>query len=281
MPTDNSPAPEAPSRAPDSAAATGPSPRGKIIMAAAGGLLVAAVIFLFVQYRTTSASLEAETQLRRSAELRVKTQEDTLAQQIGQINRLENQLQDTETKNTEFQSRVGALEKDQAILQSRLESAEDSRKKSEERLAEEQTTVTELQKRTGEDRVNQARLLSHIERLMGEKASLQEKLAALETGKAAGGAVALPEVVVSDGERPRRAFEGAILAVNKRYDFVVFNLGEKDGVKAGSRWDVVEEGKNMGEVVARRVLPAMTVADVDPRQTRSALRKNATVVPHE
>jgi len=281
MPAEDIKGSETPPPAPDRARPDSRAGRTRIIISAGGGLLVAGLIFLFVQYRATSASLATEAQLRQSAELRVKTQEDTLAQQIGQINRLENQLKETETKNAEFQSRVGILEKDHVILQSRLDSSEESRKAAEERLAEEQKAVADLQKRSGEDRENQAKLLTHIERLMGEKVSLQEKLAALEAGRAAGGAVALPEVVVSDQARPRRAFEGTVLAVNKRYDFVVFNLGEKDGVKAGSRWDVIAEGRTTGEVVARRVLPTMTVADVDPRQTRSALKKNAVVVPHE
>lgn len=281
MPTNASAAPAATAPAADSVPPSEPSPRGRIIIATAGGLLVAAAIFLFVQYRTTSARLESESRLRESAELRVKAQEEAIAQQLGQINRLENQLQDTETRRAEFQTRVGALEKDQAILQGRLASVEESRRKAEERLSEEQKTVADLQQRASADRENQAKLLSHIDRLMGERDTLQEKLNALEAGKPSGGTVALPEVVVSDGEKSRRGREGTVMAVNRRYDFVVFNLGEKDGVKAGSRWDVLENGKPVGEVVARRVLPTMTVADVDTRRTRSALKKNAVVAPHE
>ena len=255
--------------------------RARIIISAALGLLIAAGIFLFVQYRATSASLAKETQLRESLQLRLGEQEQDLARKLAQINDLDNSLRASETKNGEFQTRVGVLEKDQALLQTQLETARDAQKKTEERLAEEQTTVADLQKKIDEDRGNQTKLLSHIERLMGEKTTLQEKLAALETGPGPGAAATMPEVVVSGAARARRTSEGAILAVNKRYDFVVFNLGEKDGVKTGSRWDVVEQGRTVGGVVARRVLPTMTVADVDARQTRSTLKKNAVVVPHE
>ncbi|MCU0666780.1 MAG: hypothetical protein MUF05_06790 [Candidatus Omnitrophica bacterium] len=54
--------------------------------------------------------------------------------------------------------------------------------------------------------------------------------------------------------------EGSIAVVNREYDFVVLNIGEKDGVKAGDTFQVSRNNKLLGEVNVEKVHDSMSAA---------------------
>ena len=51
-----------------------------------------------------------------------------------------------------------------------------------------------------------------------------------------------------------------VLVVNKDYDFVVTNLGSKDGINAGNILSVYHKNKYLGDIKVERVHDSMSAA---------------------
>jgi len=61
--------------------------------------------------------------------------------------------------------------------------------------------------------------------------------------------------------QPPKILEGKVLVVNKDYDFVVVNLGGKDGVRAGQIFSVYHGTKYLGDVKVEKVHDSMAAAN--------------------
>lgn len=242
------------------------------------GLLLAGVIFLFLRTRNQTARLREEIQKNESAGLRMEDMEKSMSRHLSRINELQNELNAASGKRDELQTKLTSLEADRARLETQLESSKNYQKTLQERLRTEEATLARLQTRFDEERATQKMLFSKIERLMEEKSNLREKIAKLEKGTAS---VTMPRLVVGHDLPSPPSPEGTILAVNRRYDFVVFNLGGEDGVKVGDHFSVFDHDQKIGELVARRVLSSLTVADIVTEETQRRLRKNFSVILHE
>lgn len=236
-----------------------------------------AVIALFAYTRSQATRLSEETAKRREAGEQVKDLEKDLSAQLSEVNRIKNNLSEVTSDRDALRGEVNSLQATQVQIKTQLETARAYRDELEKRLKAEKDTVSELRQSLREDREKQKELFGKIETLLDEKMSLQEKLVNLKNGKTA--AVEMPEMVVRDATTS--SLSGTILAVNDQYDFVVFNRGENDGVTAGSPFSVFDGGKKVGEVIARRIFPEMTVADINTDYTHRPLKKRFTVSLNE
>ena len=117
---------------------------------------------------------------------------------------------------------------------------------------------------------------------------LQEKVASLEQGlgqtfnkeepsaelKNAQAKVDLEKIVVVPQEIP----EGRILSVDTDTEFVIVNLGEKDGLNIGTMLSVYRGKDFLGDIRVTRVQPEMSAADLIPPFSSRLVRKNDQVV---
>lgn len=71
---------------------------------------------------------------------------------------------------------------------------------------------------------------------------------------------------------------GKVVAVDPKYDFVVLNLGRKDGLLEHGRLIVNREGRLVGKVEITRVLESSAVANVLPQWKQSDLREGDDVL---
>jgi len=69
--------------------------------------------------------------------------------------------------------------------------------------------------------------------------------------------------------------QGRILAVDPGWNFVVMNIGDREGVKAGSPLLVTREGQLIARVQAKSVEPSQTVADIQ----NASLTKGEKIKP--
>lgn len=245
------------------------------------GILVVGVIALFAHTRSQSQKLDEEIEKRRTIEGQVTDLEQSLTGKIRELNDTGNKLATAQTDRDQLQEKVTTLTSGHTQLKTRLESARSYTITLEERLKAEQETIAELQASVKEDRQTQKRLFAKIESLLEDKKTLQDKLFQSQSRTAGDGAVDMPGLVVKDSRSAIPSLRGTILKVNQKYAFVVFNRGESDGVKAGDRFRVMDRNKEIGEVIAKRVLPDMTVADINPRKTHRQLKKGFSVFPNE
>lgn len=244
------------------------------------GVLVVAVIALFARTRSQSQQLMDEVETRQAIEGQINDLENQLTSQIRETNELVNGLKTVQSERNQFQTEASTLKSEQIQLKLQLENTLAFSKTLEERLRAEKEIIAELQATAKESRQNQKRLYEKLETLLDEKKTLQDDLFQAKSGTSAG-TIDMPGLIVKDSRASIPSLQGTILKVNQQYDFVVFNRGESDGVSQGDHFRVMDRNKEIGEVVATRVLPDMTVADIDRRQTHRSLKKGFSVFLHE
>lgn len=234
-------------------------------------LLSLSVLFLslsavFGVLNTGKARTLREAAEKNSA-LRSQTEQQRLAKE-KEIQAREASVAAAAAKNAETESKVASAEAD--LIKSQSERAELQAK-----LQANQNEIAELQKRLEEagskelmpdalpmpgagDLQSQLeetrRQLDNAER---EKQLLAEKIRTTERGSA-----------IAQGPKPRAAaprnpgLRGTVLAVNQAYNFVVLNLGGRQGIEANSEMLVLRGGTLIGKIRVSSVEPATAIGDI-------------------
>ena len=73
--------------------------------------------------------------------------------------------------------------------------------------------------------------------------------------------------------------EGQVLVVNKEFDFVVINLGENDGLKIGSKLQVLKDEQVLGTVEVEKIYGNMSAATIMPDAQKDKIKEGCTVRP--
>ena len=61
-----------------------------------------------------------------------------------------------------------------------------------------------------------------------------------------------------------KILNGKVLEVNRKFDFVIINLGKEDGIKKGMMFMVYRDKKLLGKVEAEDIFPKMSSCIVLP-----------------
>jgi hypothetical protein len=71
--------------------------------------------------------------------------------------------------------------------------------------------------------------------------------------------------------------EGKVLVVNKEFNFVVVNLGSRDGLKAGARLALLRQDKAIGTAQVERVYENMSAANLITEEQKGKVQEGDTV----
>ena len=160
-------------------------------------------------------------------------------------------LAQLQKEKADLQTRLDANQRETASLRKRVEEAENAAKPSETPAAAAAGSVAELQAQLDDAR----RQLDSAEK---EKVFLSEKLQSAQERSAP-----------PQEERKRRetgtrrtGVRGTVLAVNQAYNFVVLNLGARQGVEPNSEMLVLREGTLIGKIRISSVEPATAIGDI-------------------
>ena len=143
-------------------------------------------------------------------------------------------------KLSQYQELLKASQEKSKELEARLADLAQTNKSNETKIKELQASMKSYEKRTSE-----------------------EQIAGVELGK----------IVVNP-----QGGAGYILSVDTDAEFVVFNLGLKQGVKPDNVLSVYRGDKYLGDIKATRVQDEVSAADLIPPLSSGAIRKNDTVV---
>jgi len=77
---------------------------------------------------------------------------------------------------------------------------------------------------------------------------------------------------------PNRAMEGRIINVDLESEFVIFNLGEKEGISLDKIMSLYRGNNYLGDIKVTSVQPQMSAADTIPPLSAKVIRKNDRVV---
>lgn len=247
-------------------------------------LLVAAAAAAFLGFialqkeKEINATLTEENKdlevKKRSAEKQaadLKKQVEGLNQEIGQQKA---KIQDYEKKISEINDE---LTSERQAKESALSEAASIREASES--ARKDKVALEQQLRSAQEELNSIRnqltsleeIKKELEQRLEPKAKGAESKAVVEpdvkSGEVKAKEVQLEKIVVAPNtQEPPAALsasaplEGKVLVVNREYDFIVINLGQKDGVNLGDTFDVLRKDKSLGEAKVEEVRDTMSVA---------------------
>ena len=246
-----------------------------LVIAAAAAFLGFIALQKEKEINTTLTEENKELEVKkRSAEKQaadLKKQIEGLNQEIGQQKA---KLQDYENKiseiNNELTSEKEAKESALSEVASIREASESARK---------DKAALETQLRSAQEELNGIR--DQLTSLEGIKQELEQKLgpkpkepevkvpakSAPMPEEAHPGEVQLEKIVVAPNPQeevpvvsPAVPLEGKVLVVNREYDFIVINLGQKDGVNLGDTFEVLRKDKSLGQDKVEEVRDTMSVA---------------------
>ncbi|MDE1920965.1 MAG: hypothetical protein KGJ09_02690 [Candidatus Omnitrophica bacterium] len=220
----------------------------------------------------------------------------------AQMKDLQGQLALSQDKNKEADQKINnlldeedlneglraALKKENAGLKSQLENLTQAGQNMKADLDTANVKLSQFQDllKTSQDKA--AVLEARLSKLTETNRQMQDKLNALNSGSpgqeastaqpapsGGKGAMELGKIVVGP---PSGATQGKILSVDTDADFVIFNLGLKEGVKPDAVLSVYRGTRYLGDIKAARVQDEMAAADIVPPLTGKDIQKNDTVV---
>jgi hypothetical protein len=249
------------------------TPTGVIGLSVA--LLVLAAIFgvlnkqkikaLHTHVANADAARDAAELKRLDDEKKMKAREATVAaaaakvaETEGKVSKAEAELVQLQTEKVELQTKLQANQAEVAAMQKRVEEAG-------ARPADPGApTVTEMQAQLDEAR----RQLENAERenaFLSEKIhSTQERSTQLEEEKKR-----------RDTGVAKAGVRGTVLAVNQAYNFVVLNLGGRQGVEPNAEMLVLRDGTPIGKIRVSSVEPSTAIGDI----ITSSLARGVQVQP--
>lgn len=223
----------------------------------------------------------------------------------AQLKDIQSQLALTEDKNKEADQKINnlldekdlneglrtALKKENAKLKEQMADFEQSKQKIKTDLDDSVTKMSQYQQllKASEDKSKalEARLADLAETSKGLEAKINELKAgaqgavnnsiageAVPLGRSGKEKVELDKIVVN----PQDGAKGHVLSIDKDAEFVIFNLGLKQGVKPNDMLSVYRGDEYLGDVKATRVQGEMSAADIIPPLSSREIRKNDTVV---
>jgi hypothetical protein len=210
---------------------------------------------LYNEMTLAKSQKETAEHARQTAEKNIKDREAKVAGEQAKItendNRIasaEQELVKTQTEKSDLQAKVQANETQIAELQKHIEELS----KSPANPNPGAPSVAELQAQL-EDARKQLESAEH------EKTFLTEKLQPGARGQARG-----PEVMVQERHAPafRPSVRGTVLAVNQAYNFVVLNLGNRQGLEPNAEMLVLRDTTIIGKIRISSVEPSTAIGDI-------------------
>jgi CII-binding regulator of phage lambda lysogenization HflD len=207
--------------------------------------------------------------------------ESKLKDTNSQIDALTNQLQQEKAAKEEALARIDQMRAD-------LDQQKSSRQDLENKLNKAQDDLRVIQNKVGA--------------IESEKASLELKVKNLEAkaNVELGKIVVIPEAAVAPQVQDNKsknalkppsaapvakkeevkaaALEGKVLVLNKEYNFLVMNLGNKEGVAIGDTFGVYRGDKYIGDVKVEKVQDAMSAAGFASDDVKNNVREGDKVV---
>lgn len=193
----------------------------------------------------------------KAREAKVKEQLAKLGENDGRVAGAEAELVKTQTEKSDLLSKLQANETQIAELQKHI----DELSKTPANPNPGAPSAAELQAQLEDAR-------KQLESAEREKTLLSEKFRSSE-------AVRGPETMVKREPKFRGSLRGTVLAVNPAYNFVVLNLGNRNGVEANSEMLVLRDGSVIGKIRISSVEPATAIGDI----MSSSLARGVQVQP--
>jgi len=198
-----------------------------------------------------------EKDLNEGLRAALKKENTALKEQMADIDKskqkIKADLDDSAAKLSQYQELLKASQDKSKELEARLAGLAETNKSNETRIKELTADMKPYDKRTPAEQI------------------ASEVVPPGQSGK---DKVELNTIVVN----PKTGTKGHVLSVDIDAEFVVFNLGLKQGVKPDDVLSLYRGDEYLGDIKATRVQDEMSAADIIPPLSSREIRKNDTVV---
>jgi hypothetical protein len=196
----------------------------------------------------------------KTAQARIEELSKSTEEQKTQADKIASNLKEIEAKGTKLEAEVAEKEKKVESLTRQLEEAVAAAKPTtpmpdpaqEQKVAK---LTEDLEKIRQSADAEQKRLMQKAVELEGKVAQLTAKNKASNGGDSAGGGVG--------GTGNKKAVTGTVVAVNEGWNFVVVDLGDKNGVTPETQLAVQRKGKVVANLKVTEVRPKHVSAGVE------------------
>jgi chromosome segregation ATPase len=220
--------------------------------------------------------------------------EDKLALVLKEKKTLEDDLEAARSAKKESEGKISKMEEKIKDLSSQFDSV---KQKGEAAIAELEIKKTELAKIKVEldnekkEKLNISKKLDSLQsdydkvkrdatKLTNEKIDLEKKITELQERES----VDLDKIVVSSNdndsssEAVKPLMQGKVLVVNKEYNFIVSDIGQDKDVQKGTKFDVMDGPKFLGQAEIDKVYDTMSSATVLPGGKINDMKKGNVIV---
>lgn len=198
-----------------------------------------------------------ERDLNEGLRVALKKENTTIKGQMADIEKSKQKvkadLDDSTAKLSQYQELLKASQDKSKELEARLADLAQTNKADEAKIKELTADMKPYDKRTPAEQIT-----SEV----------------VPPGQSGRDKVELAKIVVN----PQNGTKGHVLSVDIDAEFVVFNLGTKQGLKPNDVLSVYRGDEYLGDVKATRVQDEMSAADIIPPLSSREVRKNDTVV---
>jgi predicted RNase H-like nuclease (RuvC/YqgF family) len=209
-----------------------------------------------VEHRHAAQQRNTQTGKTTAAE-----EQSKLAEAENKAAKAEAELAQLQKEKADFQTKLDVDQNEIASLQKRVEEADKAAKPVESpsglSTAEIQAQLDDARRQLDSAEKEKAFLSEKLQSAQDRPSQLQEERKRRETGTR------------------RTGVRGTVLAVNQAYNFVVLNLGARQGVEATSEMLVLREGTLIGKIRISSVEPATAIGDI----ITSSLARGVQVQP--
>jgi peptidoglycan hydrolase CwlO-like protein len=198
----------------------------------------------------------------------IAAEQGTVAEAESRAAKAEAALAQLQKEKTDLQAKLDDTQKETASLQKRAEEAGKNSDVSGTRDPAGSMQTTDLQSQLDDLR----RQLDSAEK---EKAFLSEKLQDAQEHASQPKEGKKRREAVRETRPRRTGLQGTVLAANQAYNFVVVNLGARQGVESNAEMLVLRDGTLIGKIRISSVEPATAIGDI----ITSSLARGVQVQP--
>ena len=205
--------------------------------------------------RANAANASANMKPNASSGKAGTDQQAKIAEAENRAGKAETELAQAQKEKVDLQARLDASQQEVASLQKRLEETEKNANAS----------VDDLRQQLDSAEKEKVFLSEKLQDAQGRPAQPKEGKKRRETAS----------TQAETGSQHRAGVHGTVLAYNQVYNFVVLNLGARQGVESNSEMLVLREGTLIGKIRISSVEPATAIGDIIP----SSLARGVQVQP--
>lgn len=233
--------------------------------------------FLYHQERNTRKALQNDMQAAK--ELESKLQND-LAQTRKQIALLEDKNKEADEKINNLLDEMelndglrDELKKENENYKTQLDAATKIKEKAKADMEEHSKKVADLERMINEEKEKNKTLAAQVETYKAQQAQVMAPPPSSEVAPV--DKVELDKIIVNPDQS---TVKGRVVSIDKDSEFIICNLGFKQGVKSGDILSVYRGEEYLGDVKATRVQDQLSAADIIPPFSSRRVRKNDIVM---